>query len=62
MYEEQKQIVFDAAKELLAKGLTLGSSGNITMRTEKKGTKIICTPSGKDIVDYELNDNRGSRN
>ena len=56
MYEEQKQIVFDAAKELLAKGLTLGSSGNITMRTEKKGTKIICTPSGKDIIDYELND------
>ena len=56
MYEEQKKIVFDAAKELLAKGLTLGSSGNITLRTEKKGTKMIGTPSGKDIVDYTIDD------
>ncbi len=56
MYEEQKKIVFDAARELLAKGLTLGSSGNLTLRTEKKGTKIICTPSGKDIVDYKIDD------
>ncbi|MHA1300627.1 MAG: class II aldolase/adducin family protein [Candidatus Helarchaeota archaeon] len=56
MYEEQKKIVYEAAKELLAKGLTLGSSGNITLRTEKKGTKMVGTPSGKDIVDYTIDD------
>ncbi|MFX0137819.1 MAG: class II aldolase/adducin family protein [Candidatus Hodarchaeota archaeon] len=56
MYEEQKEIVFETAKKLLAKGLTLGSSGNITLRTEKKGTKMIGTPSGKDIEDYTIDD------
>ncbi|MHA1379904.1 MAG: class II aldolase/adducin family protein [Candidatus Helarchaeota archaeon] len=56
MYEEKKQIVLDAARDLLAKGLTLGSSGNITLRTEKKGNTIIGTPSGKDIVDYTVDD------
>lgn len=36
MYEKQKKIVFEAAKNLLAKGLTLGSSGNITSGWKEK--------------------------
>lgn len=53
---EAKETVLKAAQEMYQKGMTIGTSGNISIRIEKKGTKMVITPSGKDYDEVNADD------
>ncbi|MHA1694120.1 MAG: class II aldolase/adducin family protein [Candidatus Helarchaeota archaeon] len=55
-FEEQKKIVLDAAKTFLRTGLTVGTSGNISLRTGKKATTMAITPSSREYDELTLDD------
>ena len=55
-FNEQKKIVLDAAKKFIKEGLTVGTSGNISLRTGKKATTMAITPSSKDYDAMTLDD------
>ncbi|MHA1270162.1 MAG: class II aldolase/adducin family protein [Candidatus Helarchaeota archaeon] len=55
-FEEQKRIVLEAAKTFLKTGLTIGTSGNISLRTGKKETKMAITPSSRQYDELTIDD------
>lgn len=67
-FEEQKNIVLQAAKKFFKEGLTVGPSGNVSLRTGKQATSMAITRSGKNyeemttedvnIVDFSSEDNK----
>lgn len=48
-YSEEKELVIEAGKTMISSGLTVGTWGNISIRTSD-GKYMIITPSG---IDYE---------
>ena len=67
-FEEQKNIVLQGAKKFFKEGLTVGPSGNVSLRTSKQATSMAITRSGKNyeemttddvnIVDFSSEDNK----
>jgi L-fuculose-phosphate aldolase len=67
-FEAPKKIVLEGAKKFFKEGLTVGPSGNVSLRTSKKATTMAITRSGKKyeemttddviIVDFSSEDNK----
>ncbi|MHA1252528.1 MAG: class II aldolase/adducin family protein [Candidatus Helarchaeota archaeon] len=55
-FEEQKKIVLEAAKKFLKTGLTIGTSGNISLRTGKKAMTMAITPSSREYDELTIDD------
>jgi L-fuculose-phosphate aldolase len=47
LLETQRQLVIDAARELLAAGLVIGTAGNVSLRVDDT---VLITPSGADYT------------
>jgi ribulose-5-phosphate 4-epimerase/fuculose-1-phosphate aldolase len=45
-WQEEKRIVLEAARQMLARGLVVGTSGNISLRLGGKRPMLAITPSG----------------
>jgi len=55
-FDEQKRIVLEAAKRFLESGLTVGTSGNISLRTSKKAEIMAITPSSRNYNELTIDD------
>lgn len=54
MYENERTIVLDACKRMVNDKLTVGSWGNISLRTDDNN--VVITPSGTNYLKSSLND------
>jgi L-ribulose-5-phosphate 4-epimerase len=54
-WSEGKKLVLEAARQMLARGLVVGTSGNISLRLPGKRPLLAITPSGKhyDLLDED---------
>jgi len=55
-FEEQKNIVLQAAKKFFKEGLTVGPSGNVSLRTSKQAMTMAITRSGKNYEEMTTDD------
>ena len=55
-FQEKKEIVLKAAKKFIKSGLTIGTSGNISLRTSKKAMTMAITPSSREYADLTIDD------
>lgn len=55
-FEEQKRIVLEAAKKFIKSGLTIGTSGNISLRTGRKAMTMAITPSSREYDELTIDD------
>jgi L-fuculose-phosphate aldolase len=46
-WQEEKRIVLEAARQMLARGLVVGTSGNISLRLGGRQQRLAITPSGR---------------
>ena len=58
MWNSEKKMVLEAAQQMAAKGLTVGTSGNVSMRLGKHGEKelLAITPHGRYYDSLDVDD------
>ncbi len=57
-WRKEKQIVLEAARQMLEKGLVVGTAGNISLRLKPQGERqlLAITPSSKDYNSLTIDD------